>query len=166
MAVTTPAGHVVADEHGMRLEFVRLVDAPVDRVWSVLTDSEQLGRWFGTWSGDPATGFVMLRFNESPEDAYAETVTVVECAPRRRLAVVVPGPEGAWPLNVELQTRGDGGTFLLFTQRLAEPYDASSIGPGWHFYLDRMEAVLADEPLPAGWEDYFPALAYRYGLPA
>ena len=42
-----------------------------------------------------------------------------------------------------------GATTLVFVQRLAEPYDASSIGPGWHYYLDRLDAVVAG-PLGIG----------------
>lgn len=63
-----------------------------------------------------------------------------------------------------LAARGDGST-LVFTQRLAEPYDASSLGPGWHYYLDRLGAVAAGLAVPGRWEDYHPSLAGAYALP-
>jgi uncharacterized protein YndB with AHSA1/START domain len=166
MSVITPLGRVLPDELGMRLEFVRLLDHPVDEVWQVLTVSERLGEWFGTWTGDPASGSVLLRPNELPDDAYPDAVEIVVCTPPHRLSVIAPQMDDPWPLTVELQPRGENGTFLMFTQRLNEPYDASSIGPGWHYYLDRMEAVLAGTSLPDVWEEYFPALAESYALPA
>jgi uncharacterized protein YndB with AHSA1/START domain len=165
MSVDTPLGQVLQDEFGMRLEFVRLVDLPIDRVWAAFTDSDLLGRWFGTWTGDPAEGQVMLRVNESPEDAYPDAVNIVACEAPNRLEVVLPSPEGNWPLSVELQPRGADGTFLVFAHRLAEPYDASSIGPGWHYYLDRMEAVAAGAEPTSDWDAYYPLLAERYSLP-
>lgn len=54
---------------------------------------------------------------------------------------------------------------LIFTQRLAEPYDASSIGPGWHYYLDRLGAVVARLPVPDHWDDYYPPLKGAYAPP-
>ena len=165
MTVTSALGQVVADEFGIRLEFVRLIDAPVADVWSAVTDSDRLALWFGSWSGDPADGHVLLRSIEAPEDAYPDTVTIVECAAPHRLAVVLPTDDGGWPLTAELQPRGADGTFLLFTHRLAEPFDATSIGPGWHYYLDRLAAVVAGQPVPENWEDYHPALSGSYRLP-
>jgi hypothetical protein len=50
--------------------------------------------------------------------------------------------------------------------RLAEPYDASSIGPGWHYYLDRLDAVVADTAVPDKWDDYYPALQDAYSAPS
>ena len=48
--------------------------------------------------------------------------------------------------------------------RLAEPYDATSIGPGWHFYLDRLAAEVARRPVDQVWDDYAP-LGGEYALP-
>lgn len=76
----------------------------------------------------------------------------------------MPGPDGPWRLSVRLR-QNEGGTTLEFTHRLAEPYDASSIGPGWHWYLDRLGAVVVGSALPEVWEDYYPALQDAYSLP-
>lgn len=54
-------------------------------------------------------------------------------------------------------------TTLVFTQRLVEPYDASSIGPGWHYYLDRLGAVIDGSEVPADWDAYYPSLSSAYG---
>jgi uncharacterized protein YndB with AHSA1/START domain len=163
MTVTTPLGQVLRDEQGMRLEFVRTYDDPVEDVWSALTEPERVARWIGTVSGDPATGTVELLMTED-EGSTPATVTIVECEPPTRLVVELPSPDGTWRLSVALRAQG-GATTLVFTQRLAEPYDASSVGPGWHYYLDRLGAVIAGFDVPDSWDDYYPSLADAYAPP-
>src|SRR3954462_1094460 len=60
MTVTTPPGALIRDAEGLRLEFVRTFPDPIERVWTAITDPEELGTWFGTWRGDPSTGHVEL----------------------------------------------------------------------------------------------------------
>ncbi|MBB3051242.1 uncharacterized protein YndB with AHSA1/START domain [Prauserella isguenensis] len=165
MTATTPLGRVLRDEHGIRLEFVRTYDTDPADVWSALTDSERLGRWFGTWSGDPAAGTVELRTGFE-NDAGPQTVIIVECEEPTQLVVDLPSPEDTWRLQLSLTANTDGSTTLVFVQRLAEPYDATGVGPGWHYYLDRLGAVIAHTPVDQDWgTDYYPALSDAYTLP-
>lgn len=163
MTVTTPLGQVVRDEEGFRLEFVRRYDDPVSDVWSALTEPDRVARWFGVWTGDPSTGTVQLLMTQD-EGSTPQTVKILECAPPARLLVDLPSPDGTWRLSVTL-TEDGGVTTLRFVQRLAEPYDATSIGPGWHYYLDRLAAVVAKTEVPDQWDDYYPALRDDYALP-
>lgn len=161
MTADSPVGRVLRDDQGMRLEFVRRYDSDVPDVWSALTDPERMRAWFGTWSGDPASGSVQVMMAEDPAPQPA---TIVECAPPTRLVVDVAGPDGRWRLAVTLAEQ-DGGTELVFVHRLAEPYDSSSIGPGWQYYLDRLGAVVTGAPVPDVWDEYWPALKDAYPLP-
>jgi uncharacterized protein YndB with AHSA1/START domain len=163
MTVTTPLGQVLRDEDGMRLEFIRSYDGPMSDVWSALTDPDRTARWFGRWTGDPASGSVHLVMVAEP-DAQPQTVTIVACEPPSRLIVETAGPDGPWRLEVTL-TDQNAKTTLRFVQRLAEPYDASSIGPGWHFYLDRLAAVVHGYAMPEDFESYYPALQDDYAPP-
>ncbi len=163
MTVTTPLGQVLRDEEGMRLEFVRTYHEPQEDVWSALTERERVARWIGAWSGDPTTGTVELVMSED-EGATPETVRILECEPPTRLVVDLPSPDGTWRLSATLRSQG-GVTTLVFIQRLAEPFDARSVGPGWHYYLDRLGAVVTCGAVPDSWEDYFPSLSEAYGLP-
>lgn len=164
MAVTTRLGQVLRDQDGMRLEFVRTYDSPMAAVWSALTEPDRVSRWFGIWTGDPATGTVELLMGED-EGSTPQPVTILECQPPSLLVVDLPSPDGTWRLSVSLSARA-GETTLRFTQRLTEPYDASSIGPGWHYYLDRLSAVVADAAVPDNWGDYYPSLHEAYALPS
>lgn len=163
MTVTTPLGQVLVDEAGMRLEFVRTYDFPVEEVWSALTDPERVARWFGTWTGDPGTGSIEFVMTED-ERPTPQTVTILECRPPTTLVVDMPSPDGTWRLSASLRALA-GVTTLVFIQRLAEPYDASNIGPGWHYYLDRLGAVVAGTPVPDKWGDYYPSLQEAYSTP-
>jgi len=67
-------------------------------------------------------------------------------------------------LSVDLAEEGPG-TRLRFVHVLAEPYDATAIGPGWQYYLDRLGAVLLDAPVPDDFTEYHPALGDAYAVP-
>ena len=156
-------GAVVREDGQVLLRFERRYAAPVADVWSALTDPDRTARWLGRWTGDPASGRVQVTMADE-EGAPSEPVTVDRCEPPTRLEVTVGTGDGPWPLTVLLGEDGDG-TRLLFTHRLAEPYDASSVGPGWHYYLDRLGAVVAGTPVPADFTAYHPGLAAAYPVP-
>lgn len=163
MTVTSATGDVVRDDHGLRLEFVRTFVASIEQVWRAVTDPDELAAWIGTWRGDPEAGAVEFRMNEGGD--YSP-VRIVECTPPRRLVLEMLSADGPWPLSVEL-THADDTTTMVFVHRLAEPYDASGVGPGWQFYLDRLDARVAGRPVPVQddvWPEY-EALADRYPLP-
>ena len=163
MTATTPPGVVLRDGGAVHLVFERVLDAPVARVWAAVTDPDLLERWFGRWSGDPATGEVAVLMTAEGQ-SEPEPVTVTACEAPTRLTVVLQGPGGAWPLDLLLTEDADA-TRLRFTHRLSEPYDAASTGPGWQYYLDRLAAVVGGTPLPEDFDDYVPGLADAYALP-
>ena len=162
MTVPGPVGRVRRDADGVRLELAREWDVPVEAVWAALTEPPLLERWFGTWTGDPASGTVLLQPGEDPDGA-PEPVLLRECTAPTRLVLDLPSPDGAWPLDVALSAQGSG-TRLVLVHRLAEPYDAGSIGPGWQYYLDRLGAVLAGGPVPDDWAAYA-SLSSAYEVP-
>jgi uncharacterized protein YndB with AHSA1/START domain len=57
-----------------RIEREVTVKAPIDRVWTVLTEPEHIAQWFGdSASGDPRTGELVLGWKE-----YGDFVVLVE----------------------------------------------------------------------------------------
>lgn len=158
----SPLGRVLPDDEGVRLEFLRTYDDPVPDVWSAITDSERLARWFGSWTGDPTTGEVLLTMVEAPD--AAQPVRILECEPPHRLVVDLPSPDGLWRMVVTLREEG-AGTVLVVEHRAVETDQVGSVGPGWHYYLDRLGAVVAGTPVPDVWDDYFPVLEPAYAPP-
>jgi uncharacterized protein YndB with AHSA1/START domain len=161
--VGTPTGQVIRDDDGVRLEFVRTYPDPISRVWDAVTDPAELGVWYGTWRGDPASGTVELASIEGGGEF--KPVQIVECDRPRRVAVVLPTPYGPWPISITLSESG-GTTTATFVHQLTEPDDPTSIGPGWHFYLDRLGATLTGATLPEfeDWPSYEP-LGSWYAMP-
>src|SRR3954447_24549768 len=125
MTAITPLGRVLRDPDGLRLEFVRTYDAPVDDVWAALTDSDRTARWIGPWSGDPATGSVALTMSAEAE-GDPSPVQILRCVPPTELVVETAGPAGPGRLAVTLRAI-DAGTELTFVQRFEEPFDTGSI---------------------------------------
>lgn len=164
MTITSRLGAVIRDDDGIRLEFERTFPDPIERVWAAVTDSEQLGVWFGTWRGDPTTGTIEVCSIEG-DGTYQET-ELTECDPPHKVAVVLATPLGPWPVSVTL-SEANGVTTLVFVHRLDDSYDADTlIGPGWHYYLDRLAAVIAGATMPEGtdWPAY-EVLAPEYPAP-
>lgn len=156
-------GSVVADRDGTCLRFERTLPFLLADVWSAVTAPSQLDRWFGQVTGDPATGWVELLMT-AEEGAEPDPVRIHECSPPHRLRVTLNSEDGDWPLDMTLDA-ADGSTELVLVHHLREPFDASCIGPGWQLYLDRLEAVLAEQPVPDDFDRYYPALAGAYRLP-
>jgi uncharacterized protein YndB with AHSA1/START domain len=154
-----PTGHYMVKPDGLYLQFDRLFKAPIEHVWFSLTNPTAMQAWIGTYTGRPETGGVRFRmtFEESGE---WENVSILECDPPHRfLADSGPAPGG---IRVFCHLLEAGGmTTLTFAQRLHDPADAATMGPGWDYYLDRLVAARVGRQLPE-WEQYYPALSDHY----
>lgn len=158
------AGEVVRGTDGRAvLRFRRVHDEPVAAVWSAVTDPDRCARWFGRWSGDGRPGGTVELVLTSDEDGGGapSTVLVRDCEPPHRLVVDIREGDGEpWELSVTLTPDG-GGTVLVFEQVLPDGFSPADAGPGWHWYLDRLAAVLAGAPMP-DWEATLAATAPYY----
>lgn len=116
-------------------------------LWAALTDSETLGRWFGTWTGDPTSGTVAVTMNAEPGEAHAQDYTVHRCLPERELSVSSTSDFGTWRLTLRVADHSSGSA-LEFRHEDIDHSALAQIGPGWEWYLDRLAATLGDLPLP------------------
>ena len=153
-------GHYTLKPDGLWLQFDRLFHAPIEDVWFSLTNPTAMQAWIGTYTGRPETGGVRFRMTFEGEGAEWENVSILECDPPHRF--LAHSGEGATAMRVFCHLREAGGmTTLTFGQRLANPTEAATMGPGWDYYLDRLAASRLGRELPA-WEQYYPALAEHY----
>ena len=161
--VTTPLGEVRRDPDGGRaLIFNRSYDYPIDHVWSALTDSDRLARWYGSYEGEAGVGGTVYLTMTAEEDAGGEpaTVHIVECEPPHRLTVDIVENERTWRIGLTL-LEDSGTTSLIFEQSIPPEMETSDVGTGWHWYLDRLTAAVSGNPMPK-WDDYHPFLASAY----
>lgn len=153
----TPIGGV---EQG-RLVLSRSYGAPIETVWACLTESDHLGRWYGSWTGDSDSGRVMLQMVAEGE-VPAEPVDIRRCEPPTVLGVDLHGPAGIWRMDLSLAER-DGGTLLTLRQELDDPQIVGSVGTGWEYYLERLAlAVTGGRVDDCAWDDFYPALEDHY----
>lgn len=135
---------------------------PRDEVWKAVTEPERLERWIGTWSGDPAEGRVSFRMTAEGEDIPANDYVITGCRPTEHLGLEADAAGMHFELRLDLSEE-DGVTTLLFAQRMSDPEMASSVGPGWEYYLDRLVAAeTGGDVADVKWDDYYPALADDY----
>jgi uncharacterized protein YndB with AHSA1/START domain len=156
-------GRVERDSAGrLRLVRTRTFRAPIQDVWSAVTEPDRLARWIGTYTGDPASVRIAFRMT-SKGDAPAEEVEIIECNPPRLLSVKTHTGNQQWQLTVAL-SETNGVTTLTFTHADLDPMEAESIGPGWEYYLDRLVAAETGGDVAAiNFDaDYYPAMLEHY----
>jgi uncharacterized protein YndB with AHSA1/START domain len=144
------------------LVLTREFQAPVADVWAAVTESDRLGRWIGTWTGDPATGSVDFRMTFEGDGSAVGRYDIDVCEPPHRLTLRTSFENSEWLLELDL-AEADSVTTLTFAQVMADPELASSVGPGWEYYLDRLVAAeTGGEVVSIVWEDYYPGQADHY----
>jgi uncharacterized protein YndB with AHSA1/START domain len=150
--------------HAHMVRFERLLPAPVERTWQLLTDASQLPGWYGEGRIDPRIGGVVELMGGHIHG------TVTQCLPLQRLAyswnVFNPGDEvSPYPesyLSLELKPAG-GDTSLTLTHLPVLERFVKLNAMGWHTYLDMVAAALRGEPV-APRDAYMTRNAKIYGI--
>jgi uncharacterized protein YndB with AHSA1/START domain len=152
---------VVTEAGSVRFE--RVLSAPIERVWSFLTDSEKRGKWLATGAMELRPGGkAELTWDNSRLTAEKEvppkyqkhagrhsaTWTVVRVEKPRLLVCTWPMQIGDTEVTFELSEQGEK-TVLVLTHRNLDRATMLGVGPGWHAHLTVMEEVLRGiEPGP------------------
>lgn len=99
------------DDDRRTLVLTRQFDVPAEQLWTDFTDPDRLERWFGAWTGDPASGQVMLTMNAEAESVPAVPCRILHCDRPRRLSVTVTDSFGTWQLAIGID-EDEGSTRL------------------------------------------------------
>lgn len=161
--MTAREGRLVIEGDRAMLVFERRLPYPVETVWAAITDPQQRSRWMGPTTIEPREGGrIEIVPDGPPVPPEHKRIT-------GRIRVWDPPRvfEHEWHQSIvedsvvryELSPDGDG-TLLRFTHRGLSAPNAEGFHPGTHAFLDRLETLLADEPLP-DWTQRYRDVAQR-----
>lgn len=168
------------DTAGPDLVLTRTVAAPAARIWEHLSRSVRLATWYGTYTGDPASGSVMVTMTAEPGEATTSEYTIHACEPGRLLTVSA-SMEGTWRLSLELadaaavagadtspgaddEDAGSGSTRLALRHHDVPLEMLQYVGPGWEWYLDRLIGAVTGGEVPGMdvWDSEYMTLSADY----
>lgn len=138
------------DHDGHDLVLTRSVLAPRSLIWDHLTRSDLLATWFGTFTGDPTTGRVLVTMTAEPGEDSASEYTIHACEPAELLTVSTSPQAGGWRLSVELVDALGSGTADAARVAGAVTANGSADAAGATHVAGAADAAgVADEPGPS-----------------
>ena len=151
MTTPQPSGRI----RGNDLVLTRRFRAPVEDVWTSITDSASTARWFGAWEGKPGVGNE-IRVQMGYEDGQPWLTKKIDvCDAPHRLVLSSVGSSFTSVLELSLKATSDGCE-LEFVQHAIDRKRVGAVGPGWEYYLDCLVASRDGTPRPA-FDAYYPA---------
>jgi uncharacterized protein YndB with AHSA1/START domain len=151
-----PKGTVIIEGEYVTLRYERRLSHPREEVWKAITDPKELAGWMNTKalidgrdggtvdfvntvSGFHTTGRI-LAWN--PQHVFEHEWHI---APNPSLPDGEPEAVIRWELK---QIDDSNKTLLTLTHSRLTKSTSSRFAPGWHAYLDRLEASLNNEATP------------------
>lgn len=151
------------------IKFERRLSHPKEIVWNAITDPKEIFRWLpdykgtfegytggaidliNTVSGSHVTGDILICDRPSVFE-YEWHISPNQMFPHGELESVI-----RWDLKLD----SDSDTLLIVTHNRLNKSTALLLAPGWHAYLDRLEAILNNE-LPPEWARRFAEVKELY----
>jgi uncharacterized protein YndB with AHSA1/START domain len=159
--VSRDEGRLTVEGDRAVLHFERHLPYPVERVWSAITDPKHRDRWMGKTLIEPREGGRIETVAAGPQlspDLKRMTGRILVWDPPHvfehewHQLIVEPGV-----VRYELESDGTG-TLLRFSHRGLSVPNATGFCSGTHAFLDRLEALLAGEPMP-NWVQRYEAIS-------
>ena len=159
-AIRVPVEKIAPD--AIRLE--RTLDAPVEKVWSYLTEAELRSQWFmGGTDAKPDSEFELINDHDNlseddvpyPEN-YADfkgrvwSERVIRFEPPRLLETTFQGGKNG-TVTYELYPDGDRTRLVLTHGGIVSPVGAQDFGSGWNSHLTVLEERLAGRTIRDFW---------------
>ena len=168
---TESKGTIIIQEKYGTIKFKRRLPHPKMMVWKAITDPKEILRWLpdykgtfegynggsidlvNTVSGSHVTGDILVY------DLYRVFEYEWHIAPNK----MFPNGESEsviqWELKQDSNSKAD--TILIMTHSRLTKSTALSLAPGWHAYLDRLEAILNNQ-VPPDWACRFAEVKELY----
>lgn len=137
-------GRLVQTSDGPAVVFERTFEHPIDRVWSALTEPEEIRQWFVRTDIEPRVGGRIVEHHDHVGVSMAGEVTRFE--PPRVFEHTWWADETAGTIMGkilwELFPTDEGGTRLVMTNLVLHPAGINGAMAGWHICLDILADVL------------------------
>ncbi|HYF99676.1 MAG TPA: SRPBCC domain-containing protein [Candidatus Saccharimonadales bacterium] len=162
-------GTIVVEGKYGTIKFERRLNHPKETIWKAITDQKEIFRWLpdykGTFdqykggsidllnvvSGSHVTGSILVY------DLYRAFEYEWHIAPNQ----MFPKGEPESVIQWELRPDGESDSLLIVTHKHLTKSTALTFAPGWHTYLDRLEAVLNNQE-PPNWAHRFAEVKELY----
>jgi uncharacterized protein YndB with AHSA1/START domain len=132
------------------VRFERRFNHPVERVWTALTDPEQLRQWLAIAEIDPIPGGRYQLHFENIEHTHIGRVIRYEPP---HLFEHTFGDDANGVVRWELEADGDG-CLLRLSHTVYESSQMANFMAGWHAHLELFEALLSGSPQPWSWDSW------------
>lgn len=166
-----PYGKLVSSSE---IVFIRTLPAPVERVWSYLTDADKRAKWFAGGEMERKVGgkmellfqhknlsgpgdVVPEKYAEMAENGAKMNAVITGYEPNRFLSYTweedgEPGTDSE--VSFELEPLGDQTRLTLRHRKLPDKKALASVGGGWHTHLAILQAILEGRQPPLIWNTH------------
>ena len=166
---TESKGIITIEEEYGTLKYERRLSHPRETVWKAITDQKEIFRWLPDYKGtlDGYNGGTIDLVNTvsgshvTGDILVSDLHRVFEYEWRISLNQMFPRGEPESIIRWELKQDGDSDTFLTVTHSRLTKSTALILAPGWHAYLDRLEAILNNQ-VPPNWARRFAEVKELY----
>jgi uncharacterized protein YndB with AHSA1/START domain len=133
------------------LELERYLDAPPDRIWRAVTESDELRAWLARADVDLRVGGrIVLTFENEPNVMEG---TITELRDGELIAYTWSESDADSVVRFELRPEG-AGTRLRLVHTFREARDLSGFGAGWHHHLELLAAQASGQKRDWDWNRY------------
>ncbi len=168
---TESKGTITIEEKYGTIEFERRLSHPKEMVWKAIADPKEIFKWLPDYKGtiDGYNGGAIDLVNTVSGSHVTGDILVWDLnhifeyewhiAPNQ----MFPHGEPESVIRWELKQDGNSttGTLLTMTHSHLTKSTALSLAPGWHAYLDRLEALLNNQ-VPPDWARRFSEVKELY----
>ena len=153
---TESKGTITLEENYGTLKYERRLSHPREIVWKAITDPKEISGWMSNYKGviGGYTGGAIDFVNTVSGSHITGDVLVWDLHRAFEYEWHI-SPNSSFPhgepesvIRWELKQDGDSDTLLTLTHSRLTKSTSLGFAPGWHAYLDRLEANLNNEELP------------------
>ena len=162
-------GTITIEENYGTLNYERRLSYSREVVWKAITDPKEIFRWLPDYQGtfEGYKGGVIDLFNTVSGSHVTGNIlvwdlhSVFEYEWHIDPNQIFPNGEPESVIRWELKQDGHSDTLLIVTHSRLTKSTALRLAPGWHAYLDRLEAILNNQ-VPPEWARRFAEIKGLY----